>query len=165
MSSTARQPLPPLLEGWVGHLRPLGAGDLAAGCDSEQDGVSSPQVRESTGLGVRGWSPSGLILVALETSPLPGPPWPPVKRTKQHQTLACERLQGHGRLCRYSHRFQKGFATSLRMQTQGGHSTPQDSCLESPMDRGVWQATVDRGAKSWTRLKRLSMHAGMQIQV
>ena len=26
------------------------------------------------------------------------------------------------------------------------------SCLENPMDRGAWQATVHRVAKSWTRL-------------
>ena len=31
----------------------------------------------------------------------------------------------------------------------GGHGNPfQDSCLENPMDRGVWQATVHRVAKS-----------------
>ena len=32
-------------------------------------------------------------------------------------------------------------------------------CPENPLDRGAWQATVDRVAKSWTQLKRLSMHA------
>ena len=26
----------------------------------------------------------------------------------------------------------------------------QYSCLKNPMDRGVWQATVHRVAKSWT---------------
>ena len=36
----------------------------------------------------------------------------------------------------------------------GGHSNPlQYSCLEYPMDRGAWQATVDRAAQSWTWLK------------
>ena len=34
----------------------------------------------------------------------------------------------------------------------------QYSCLENPMDRGAWWATVHRVTKSWTRLKRLSMH-------
>ena len=39
----------------------------------------------------------------------------------------------------------------------GGHDNPlQDSCLENPMDRGAWQATVQRVAKSWARLKQLS---------
>ena len=35
----------------------------------------------------------------------------------------------------------------------------QRSCLEDPMDRGAWWATVHRVAKSWTWLKWLSMHA------
>ena len=35
-----------------------------------------------------------------------------------------------------------------------GHGNPlQYSCLENPMDRGAWRATVHRGAKSRTRLK------------
>ena len=29
----------------------------------------------------------------------------------------------------------------------------QYSCLENPMDRGVWQATVHSAAKSWKQLK------------
>ena len=33
----------------------------------------------------------------------------------------------------------------------GGNGNPlQYSCLESPMDRGAWQATVQRVTKSWT---------------
>ena len=33
----------------------------------------------------------------------------------------------------------------------GGHGNPlQYSCLENPVDRGVWWATVHRVAKSWT---------------
>ena len=33
----------------------------------------------------------------------------------------------------------------------GGHSNPlQYSCLENPMDRGAWQATVHRVTKSQT---------------
>ena len=40
----------------------------------------------------------------------------------------------------------------------GGYGNPlQYSCLEHPMDRGAWQATVHRIAKSQTWLKRLSM--------
>ena len=42
----------------------------------------------------------------------------------------------------------------------GGHGNPlQYSCLENPMDRGAWQATVHRFAKSQTRLKQLSTQA------
>ena len=36
----------------------------------------------------------------------------------------------------------------------GRHGNPlQYSCLENPMDRGAWRATVYRVAKSRTRLK------------
>ena len=34
----------------------------------------------------------------------------------------------------------------------------QYSCLENPMDRGAWQATVHRVTQSWTQLKQLSIH-------
>ena len=35
----------------------------------------------------------------------------------------------------------------------GGHGNPlQYSCLENPMDRGAWWATVHRITKSWTQL-------------
>ena len=41
----------------------------------------------------------------------------------------------------------------------GGHGhSLQYSCLENPMDRGAWWATVHRVAKSQTQLKRLSLH-------
>ena len=39
-----------------------------------------------------------------------------------------------------------------------GPEVVQNSCLENPMDRGAWRATVHRVAKSQTWLKRLSMH-------
>ena len=39
----------------------------------------------------------------------------------------------------------------------GGHGNPlQYSCLENPMDRGAWQATVYMVIKSWTQLNQLS---------
>ena len=41
----------------------------------------------------------------------------------------------------------------------GGHGNPlQYSCLENPMDRGAWQATVHRVTQSQTQLKQLSRH-------
>ena len=41
-----------------------------------------------------------------------------------------------------------------------GNGNPlQFSCLEDPMDRGAWWATVHGVAKSQTQLKQLSMHA------
>ena len=44
----------------------------------------------------------------------------------------------------------------------GGHDNPfQNSCLENPMDRGTWRATVHRVATSQTLLKRLEP-TGMQ---
>ena len=47
---------------------------------------------------------------------------------------------------------------------RGGHGNPpQYSCLENPMDRGTWRATVHRVAKSQTQLKQLSMHACTHI--
>ena len=43
---------------------------------------------------------------------------------------------------------------------RGGHGNPlQYSCLENPMDRGAWQATVHRITKSQTQLKQLSARA------
>ena len=42
----------------------------------------------------------------------------------------------------------------------GGHGNPvQYSCLENPMDRGTWWATVQGVVKSQTQLKQLSTHA------
>ena len=41
----------------------------------------------------------------------------------------------------------------------GGHGNPlQYSCLENPMGRGTWWATVHRVTENWTQMKRLSMH-------
>ena len=41
----------------------------------------------------------------------------------------------------------------------GGHGDSlQDSCLENPMKRGAWWATVHGVTRSQTQLKRLSMH-------
>ena len=48
----------------------------------------------------------------------------------------------------------------------GGHGNPlQDSCLETPMDRGAWRATVLREAESGTRLKRLSTDGHMLLDL
>ena len=37
------------------------------------------------------------------------------------------------------------------------------SCLENPMDRGAWQATVHGVAQSQTRLKRLGTYMNTQV--
>ena len=47
----------------------------------------------------------------------------------------------------------------VRRSSGEGNSNPlQSSCLENPMDRGVWGATVARVAKNQTQLKWVSMH-------
>ena len=47
----------------------------------------------------------------------------------------------------------------------GGHGNPlQCFCLENPLDRGAWRATVHRVIQSRTRLKRLSTHAGFWLE-
>ena len=46
-----------------------------------------------------------------------------------------------------------GSIPGLRRSPGGGHGNPlQDSCLENPMDRGAWWATVYGVTKSWTWL-------------
>ena len=51
-----------------------------------------------------------------------------------------------------------GSIPGLGTSPGGGHGSPmQYSCLENPMDRGAWWATVRGVAKSRTRLKQLSM--------
>ena len=47
----------------------------------------------------------------------------------------------------------------------GGHGNPlQYSCLETPMDRWDWWATVHRVTKSWTLLKQFRMHTSLLIR-
>ena len=44
-------------------------------------------------------------------------------------------------------------------RSSGGDGNPlQYSCLENPLDRGAWWATVHGAAKSWTCRKQLSMY-------
>ena len=45
-----------------------------------------------------------------------------------------------------------------RSPREGNGNSLQYCCLESPMDRGAWQATVQRVAKRRTQMKRLSKH-------
>ena len=52
-----------------------------------------------------------------------------------------------------------GLIPELGRSPRGGHGNPlQYSCLENPMDRGAWRATVHRVTKSWTQLKQLSTY-------
>ena len=46
-----------------------------------------------------------------------------------------------------------GSIPGLGISPGGGHGNPlQYSCLENPMDRGGWRATVHGVTKSWTQL-------------
>ena len=52
-----------------------------------------------------------------------------------------------------------GSIPGLGRSPGGGRGNPlQYSCLENPMDRGVWWATVHRVTKNQTRLKRQHTH-------
>ena len=53
------------------------------------------------------------------------------------------------------------FPGSRRFPEEGNGNPFQYSCLENPMDRGAWQATVHGVEKSQTQLKQLSMHTHM----
>ena len=53
-----------------------------------------------------------------------------------------------------------GLAPGLRRSPGGGNGNPlQYPCLENPMDRGAWWATVHGAAESRTWLKQLIKHA------
>ena len=51
-----------------------------------------------------------------------------------------------------------------RRPGEGNGNLAQCSCLENPMDRGAWWATVHGVTKSWRRLKQLSVHARIRPQ-
>ena len=52
-----------------------------------------------------------------------------------------------------------GFDLWVRKIPGGGHGNPpQCSCLENPMDRGVWHAAVHGVANSRAWLKQLNTH-------
>ena len=59
--------------------------------------------------------------------------------------------------CQYRRCRELGLVPGLGRSSGEGNGNPlQYSCLENPMDRGVWWATVHGAAKSRTRLKQLS---------
>ena len=63
-------------------------------------------------------------------------------------------------LAKAGDRRDAGLIPGYRRSVGGGQDNPlQYSCLENPMDRGAWWATVHGAAKSQTQLKGLSMHA------
>ena len=55
---------------------------------------------------------------------------------------------------------EAGLIPEWERSPAGGHSNPlQHSCLENPLDRGAWRATVHRVTRSRTQLKQLGTHA------
>ena len=61
--------------------------------------------------------------------------------------------------CQCRRHKRNGFDSWLGRSPGGGHGYPlQYSCLDNPMDRGAWRATVHGVTNSQTRLKWLSMH-------
>ena len=72
--------------------------------------------------------------------------------------MACEGFPGSasGEELAYQCRTCKrhGFYPGLGRSIGGGHyNALQYSCLENPMNRGAWWATVCEVAKSWTQLR------------
>ena len=53
---------------------------------------------------------------------------------------------------------------SGRFPGEGNGYPLQYSCLENPMDRGAWWASVHRVAKSWTRLSDLTFSFTIEIK-
>ena len=49
---------------------------------------------------------------------------------------------------------------SRRSLGEGNVNPLQDSCLENPMDRGAWQATIHGAIKSQTRLSDITFYEG-----
>ena len=55
-----------------------------------------------------------------------------------------------------------GSIPGLGRSPGGGHGNQlQYSCLENPIDRGAWWATVHRVSKSRARMKQLSMRGNL----
>ena len=58
-----------------------------------------------------------------------------------------------------------GYGGLLVSSGEGNGNPLQYSCLENLTGREAWWATIHRVAQSWTQLKRLSMHACVNVQI
>ena len=68
--------------------------------------------------------------------------------------------------CQCRRHKRHGFDPWVGRSPGGGHGNPlQYSCLENPMHRGAWRATVYSVPQSWTWLKWLSTHAHMALRL
>ena len=54
----------------------------------------------------------------------------------------------------YTYKYMKKYLS----KGEGNGNPLWNSCLENPMDRGAWWATVHGVAKSWTQLSDLTLH-------
>ena len=94
----------------------------------------------------RGCGEKGALLHCWWECKLIQSPW----RTRASQVvLVVKNLPANARDIRAA-----GLIPGSERSPGGRHSNPlQYSCLENPMDRGVWWATAHGVTKSWTRLK------------
>ena len=101
--------------------------------------------------------PQSLNLIESEHSPASTSPLAclPLVAYLQHKKARGRGNRGQKRLFPNRHFYETSAC--------GGNGSPlKYSCLENPLNRGAWRATVHGVAKSRTRLKRLSMqHAGL----
>ena len=68
-------------------------------------------------------------------------------------------LSGKESACKAGVAGDTGLIPGLGGSPGGGNGSPlQYSCLENPMDRGAWRATVYRVTKSWMQLKQPNTH-------
>ena len=73
-------------------------------------------------------------------------------------------LSGKESTCKAGAAGDTGLSLGSERSLGGGRGNIlQYCCLENPMDRGAWWATVHRVTKNWTWLKQLSMHADTHI--
>ena len=73
----------------------------------------------------------------------------------QNLTLNKDQLSGKGSAASTGDAFP---IPGLGRSCGGGNGNPlQYSCLENPMDRGAWLATVRGVAKRWTRLSTITV--------
>ena len=79
-----------------------------------------------------------------------------LKKTKGDRVvnIPLDGLSGKESACNAGDTGDMGLIPGLGRSIGGGNNNPlQYSCLENPMDRGVWRATVNRVAKSRTQLR------------
>jgi len=73
--------------------------------------------------------------------------------TGKHQVWLPWWLSSKESSCNAGAAGDSGLIPGLGRSLGGGHGNPlEQSCLENPMDRGAWRATVHRVANSLTRL-------------